>query len=242
MSGAAGSRIAELVRRYSLEREAERALATLAELLTGDPAAPTSVRDEAKVLEDHLADSLVALELPQVLSAGTIADLGAGAGVGGRPLAIARLEASVTLVEANRRKAAFIERAAAACGLRNVQVVNARAEAWREGLGRNDLVTARALAPLVVVAEYAAPLLRPGGALVVWRGARDAQAEAAGAIAAERLGLELQPPLPVQPYPAARQRHLHVMSKVRDTPPGFPRRPGIARKRPLGGARPDSRQ
>jgi 16S rRNA (guanine527-N7)-methyltransferase len=235
MSEAARSRIGRLVRRYSLPPVAEVQLAALLEVLSGDPRAATTVRDEQKVLDDHLADSLVALELAQVRDANRIADLGSGAGLPGLPLAIARPAASVALVESNGRKCAFLERAAATCGLENVQVVHARAEEWRDGLGRCDLVTARALAPLDVVAEYAAPLLKVGGTLVVWRGARDPGAEAAGAVAAAELGLEPAGPLLVRPYARARNRHLHVMSKLRVTPAAFPRRPGIARKRPLGG-------
>lgn len=94
-------------------------------------------------------------------------------------------------------------------------------------------MTARALAPLAVLVEYAAPLLREGGALVAWKGGRDPAEESAGAIAAERLGLAGGRVLRVEPFEGARDRHLHVLSKVAPTPPGFPRRPGMARKRPL---------
>jgi 16S rRNA (guanine527-N7)-methyltransferase len=85
-----------------------------------------------------------------------------------------------------------------------------------------------------VVAEYAAPLLRVGGRLVAWRGRRDPADEAAGARAALQLGLEAREPVAVRPYPAAEHRHLHVMVKTGETPAKFPRRPGVARKRPLG--------
>jgi 16S rRNA (guanine527-N7)-methyltransferase len=95
-------------------------------------------------------------------------------------------------------------------------------------------VTARALGPLEVVVEYAAPLLVIGGTLVVWRGRRDPAAEAAAACAAGAVGLEPGPIVPVRPYPTAQSRHLHLMSKVTSTPSGFPRRPGMALKRPLG--------
>lgn len=211
-------------------------------MLTSDPHAPTTVRDPARVLRDHLADSLVGLELDEVRSAIAIADLGAGAGLPGLPLAIALPSAGVILVESNGRKCEFITRAITVCGLANATVAQVRAEAWEEGLGRFDLVTARALAPLPVVAEYAAPLLRIGGALVAWRGRRDPADEAAGAIAAAELGLQASAPRRVEPFPGALHRHLHVMIKTEPTPAGFPRRPGMARKRPLGsaGRRPSS--
>ncbi len=120
--------------------------------------------------------------------------------------------------------------------LSNVEVVHGRAETWRDGLGSMDVVTARALASLDVVAEYAAPLLKLGGALVAWRGQRDAEAEAEGERAAATLGLTVEAPLRVEPYPGALNRHLHVMIKTSPTPERFPRRDGVARKRPLGRA------
>ncbi len=166
--------------------------------------------------------------------AGRLADIGSGAGVPGLPLAIALPGARVALVESAARKAAFLERAVGVCGVANARVVHARAEAWPEGIAAFDVVTARAVAPLEVVVEYAAPLLVIGGTLVAWRGRRDPSGEAAAARAAAELGLEPAGVVPVKPYPSAERRHLYLMSKVTETPRGFPRRPGMALKRPLG--------
>lgn len=222
-----------LVSRWRLPAGSPASLLALLEQLTEDPHAPTSVQAPEDVLRDHLADSLSALALREVRLARSIADIGSGAGLPGLPLAIALPQAEVQLVESSERKCRFIERAAGFCGLRNARVVHMRAE----DLGRRspplDLVTARAVAPLSVVAEYAAPLLRVGGALVVWRGRRSAEAELAADAAAKQLGLEVQPPVPVEPYPGAQHRHLHLMLKVSPTPSRFPRRPGMAKKRPL---------
>jgi 16S rRNA (guanine527-N7)-methyltransferase len=215
-------------------------LQALLDLVSSDPLAPTSVRDPAVAVNDHVADSLVALELAEARAAATICDLGAGAGFPGLPLAVALPGAQVDLVESSSRKCTFIARGIVACGLANATVANARVEDWAGDGGRYDLVTARAVAPLDVVAEYGAPLLRVGGTLMVWRGRRDERAEAAASVAAAELGLELGEPLAVMPYPGAQRRHLHLMSKVRETPDRFPRRPGIAMKRPLGSARPSS--
>ncbi len=109
----------------------------------------------------------------------SIADLGSGAGFPGLPLAVALPAARVSLVEGNGRKCAFMAAAIEACGAHNATPVHVRAEAWPDGIGSCDLVTARALAALAVVAEYAAPLLTPGGTLVAWRGRRDPDDEAA---------------------------------------------------------------
>ena len=222
-----------LIERYSLCGRAGERLGVLVELLAGDPAAATAVRGRQRALDDHIADSLVALELPLVRAAASIADLGSGAGLPGLPLAIALSDARVMLLESNGRKCEFIARAIALCELENAEAINTRAESWIEGLARNELVTARALAPLTVVAEYAAPLLRDGGSLVAWRGKRDPVEEAVASQAAAQLGLEPAAPISVSPYPDAHHRHLHVMRKVAQTPDRFPRRPGVARKRPL---------
>jgi 16S rRNA (guanine527-N7)-methyltransferase len=227
--------VADLVARFGLASDAISRFTTLVMRLTQDPHAPTTLRDPLAAVRDHLADSLVALELPAVRAATRIADLGAGAGMPGLPLAVALPSARVTLVESNGRKCDFLSRASEACGLGNVEVVHARVEEWSAGMGRCDLVTARALASLAVVAEYAAPLLADGGALVAWRGRRDGADEAAAARAALQLGLEAQAPIAVSPYPGALYRHLHVLVKVAPTPDRFPRRAGMARKRPLGG-------
>jgi 16S rRNA (guanine527-N7)-methyltransferase len=227
------ARLAELTVRYGLDDAAPDRLARLLELLANEPVAVTSVRDPAVGVDVHIADALVALELEGVRAAGRIADLGSGGGIPGLVLAISRPLAHVALVESAGRKTAFLRGAVAALGLSNVEVVHARAEAWPDGAGRNDLVTARALAPLPVLLEYAAPLLRIGGSLVAWKGHRDRAEEADAAAAAAALGLETPACRRVRPYAAAEQRHLYLSTKVAATPPGYPRRPGMARKRPI---------
>ena len=197
------------------------------------PPRPSATREPC--VDDHIADSLVALELSPVRDASTVADLGSGAGFPGLPLAIALPEALVCAGREHRAQSRVHRPRRAGGGVPNLSVIAARAEAWDDGLGRFDLVTARALAPLDVVAEYAAPLLRVGGALVAWRGRRDPEGEAAAARAADRLGLAIGEVRLVHPYPAAEHRHLHVLAKIAPTPPEFPRRLGVARKRPLGG-------
>jgi 16S rRNA (guanine527-N7)-methyltransferase len=228
------SRLSSLLERHGLSAVTGERLWRLVELVATDPLAPTTVRDPARILDDHLADSLVALELPEIQAASAIADLGSGAGFPGLPLAIALPDAAVVLVDSSKRKCAFIDRAIGLTGAGNARIYHTRAETWRDGLRSCDVVTVRALAPIDVVAEYAAPLLRLGGTVVVWRGRRDSEAEAAAAEAAAQLGLELREPIQVVPYRGAEHRHLHLMSKVTETPERFPRRPGVARKRPLG--------
>ena len=204
-----------------------------------DPAAPTSVHNRARARDVHIADSLVGLELPEVRDAGRIADLGAGAGLPGLVLAIERPQAEIVLVESVGKKCAWMEATVERLGLDNVRVVCARAEEVEAE--PFDVVTARALGSLAVVCEYAAPLLREGGVLVAWKGAVDAAEDADGLAAAEILGLERDTVLAVRPYPGSERRTLYVFRKVRATPDRYPRRPGMAAKRPLsaGSRRPD---
>jgi 16S rRNA (guanine527-N7)-methyltransferase len=226
--------IAGLAARYSLPVAATAQLGELLRLLSADPLAPTSLREPGRVVDDHLADSLVALELEQVRSARTVVDVGSGPGLPGLPLAIALPGGRFVLVEAAARKCQFLERAVAACGLTNVEVVHERAESWVAGRGRFDLVVVRAVAALDVVLEYSAPLLGLGGTLLAWRGRRDPDGEAAAEVAGHVLGVIPTEIRPVQPYVGAHDRHLHLFTKVRATPQTFPRRSGMAAKRPLG--------
>jgi 16S rRNA (guanine527-N7)-methyltransferase len=223
-------RLAEVAGERGIGDDQRERLADLLERLAADEHAPTAVRDSAEAVDVHVADSLAGLEVEALRDAATIADLGSGAGFPGMPLAIARPEARVTLVESASRKARFLEDLAQAARVGNVEVVHARAEEWD---AEADVVVARALDSLAVLAEYAAPLLTIGGSLVAWKGRRDPDEESQGAAAAAQLGLEIAEIVPVQPYSASRDRHLHVMVKRSPTPPGFPRAPGRARKRPL---------
>jgi 16S rRNA (guanine527-N7)-methyltransferase len=186
-------------------------------------------------MDVHVADSLSGLEVPAVRNARRIADIGAGAGFPGLALAIALPGAQVDLIEATGRKCALIERLAEASGTRNARAVHARAEEWAAGEGRGayDVVTARALGPLAVLVEYAAPLLVEGGHLVTWKGARSEEEERSGTAAAAIVGLDPEAVLEVKPFASVRNRHLHVFRKAAPTPERFPRRPGMAAKRPL---------
>lgn len=222
-----------LAARHGLSREQADQLKSILTALVADELAPTTVREPVHAIDVHLADSLVALELEAVREAGLIADIGAGAGFPGLPLAVALPGARIRLVESQARKCGFIERVAADSGIANVEVVCARAEQWPDGLRANDLVVARAVASQPVVLEYAAPLLRLGGVLVDWRGRRDPEKERAAAAAAAQLGLRAESIRRVEPYEGVRDHHLHVYLKVEETPERFPRRAGMAIKRPL---------
>ena len=227
--------LGDVAERYRLPLGAADQLRALLAALSREPDPQTTVPPDDWI-DVHVADSLAALELPSVRSARRLADLGAGAGFPGLPLAIALPDARGDLIESSGRKAALIGRLAAAAGVANGRAVHARAEDWgrADGAAAYDVVCARALAPLPVALEYAASLMAVGGVAVAWKGRRDPAEETAAANAAAQLGLEPVEVRFVEPYRSSRDRHLHLYRKSSPTPERFPRRAGMASKRPLG--------
>jgi 16S rRNA (guanine527-N7)-methyltransferase len=214
---------------------AEPALEELLRLL-GQPQAPISRSTVRRARDVHIADSLSGLELEPIRNARRIADLGSGAGLPGLVLAAALPDARVDAIESTERKCAFLRDAIDRLGLPNAAVVCERSEEWASEGGREayDAVTARAVGSLATLAELASPLLREGGVLVAWKGARSAEEEAELARGADRVAMESIEIRSVQPYSGSRDRHIHLLRKNGPTPNGLPRRPGMAAKRPFG--------
>ena len=183
----------------------------------------TAISDPAEARRVHVDDALAALPL---VERGPVVDVGSGGGSPGLPLAAARPDLEFALLESVEKKCAFLREQAEP--FPNVSVVCARAEEHAAGEGRDAYGTAlaRALAPLVVALEWCLPLVAPGGAAILYVGAVGASASAV----AEQLGAREESVVQV---PGSEQRHLLVFRKVDPTPEGFPRRPGMARKRPL---------
>ena len=129
----------------------------------------TAVRDPREMVSRHLLDSL-AME-PFLDGIDSLADLGTGPGLPGIPLAIARPQLQVTLVEANGKKARFLREAVRTLGLANAEVAESRIEAL-DRPGTFDAITARALATLPQILEFGGHLLAPGGKLLAMKGAR----------------------------------------------------------------------
>jgi 16S rRNA (guanine527-N7)-methyltransferase len=230
-------RLEPLAERWALPEGSVRQLERFLKTLGSDLDAPTSVRDPVRGVDVHVADSLTGLEVPELREATRMVDIGSGAGLPGIVLAVALPAARLDLVEASARKGRFIERVVEELQLSNVRVVPARVEEWAagEGAGAYDAAVVRAVGPLATLVEYAAPLLCLGGLLVAWKGRRDQEEERRGAAAAETLGMRPRDVRLVDPFAGSRNRHLYSYEKVAATPDGYPRRPGVARKRPLGG-------
>ncbi len=176
----------------------------------------TAVKDRDEARRVHVEGSLAAL--PAVARfAGPIVDVGSGGGSPGIPLASSLPDREITLLEANARKASFLERVAAE--FPNVRVVRGRAE--EQDVDAYGVAVARALAPPLVATEWCLPLVRQGGGVVLYVGP-SADAAAVATVASQLGGGE-----PEEVAGAI------VIPKIGPTPPGFPRRPGMARKRPL---------
>jgi 16S rRNA (guanine527-N7)-methyltransferase len=176
----------------------------------------TALRDREEARRVLLDDALAGAEIVRSFE-GAIVDVGSGGGTPGIPLAVALPDREVTLLEAERRKVAFLDRWTGE--LPNLRVIWGRAET--QVSQRYKVAVAKALAPPPVAVEWCLPLVEVGGGAVLWVGPTADRERVARA--AELLGGELAESLP----------GFIVVRKVRPTPPGFPRRPGLAKKRPL---------
>ena len=178
----------------------------------------TALRDPTEARRVLLDDALAGVELVRRFD-GPIVDVGSGGGTPGIPLAASFPDREVTLLEAERRKADFLERWTAE--LPNLRVVWGRAES--QATDCYKVAVAKALAPPPVAAEWCLPLVAAGGVVVLWVG----PSADAGAVAhvAELIAAELEESPP----------GFLVLRKTGPTPPRFPRRTGVAKKRPLAG-------
>ena len=196
------------------------------DLVVAEPVSVTSARDPETAWEVLVEDALTAVAIVREMAPAGAVDVGSGGGSPGIPLALA-LDVPVTLLEATRTKCRFLERAVAAVGA-PCAVVNARSEEYARGQGRDrfPLAFARALAPPPVAAELVLPLVAPGGAAILWTGPHVDHDALAGTA-------ELVAGAVEDVHEIAPGRRLVVLRKAGPTPARFPRRPGIARARPL---------
>jgi len=196
-------------------------------------------RDLDRILLDHVLDSLSCFLHEPLWEAGRLADVGSGGGLPGIPISIVRPDLRTTLIESTRKKADFLRHAAEQLALANLEVVNARVE----DIGRTQeqrsvygIVTTRAVARLSVVAEYCVPLLEVGSQAIAMKAGLEGEEyeegrRATGALGATIAGVE---PVAVLPEVGEKERNLVILKKGRETPARYPRKAGMAAKRPLG--------
>ena len=190
----------------------------------------TAIRDPSGVERLHFEDSLACLRAP-IPEAASVLDVGAGAGLPGLPMKIARPDLRLTLLESTGKKARFLEHVVSTLGLEGACVVNDRAET-AAGRETYDVVVARALAAMPALLELTLPFARLEGLVIAMKKGAGLETELASAAhALDVLGGQLEQPISYEL--AGEQRQLVLVRKVRPTPPAYPRRPGMPAKNPL---------
>ncbi len=202
------------------------ALREYCRLLLAAPVSLTAVTDPAAAWELHVLDSLTAMPVIAERAPRTLIDVGSGGGSPGIPIAI-ETGLAVDLLESRERKSEFLRTTVEALGL-PCGVITERSEdyARADGRDRYDMALARALAPPPVALELCLPLVRSGGTVILWMGAVPLEplAHVCGELSAAIARAE----------PVSDTHHLLVVDKLGDTPERYPRRAGMAAKRPLG--------
>lgn len=189
-------------------------------------------RDEAAVL--HIGDALTALPyLPRQRP--SIADVGSGGGVPGIPLAIARPDAQLVLIESTRKKAAFLEQTAADLGLANLTVDARRAEEVGQSERREsfEIVITRAVATLDWLVEWCLPLVKVGGAMLAMKGPKVREELPHAERAIRLLGGGAVTHHPVD-LPSTTGHVIVRIGKIARTDRRYPRNPTVAKGKPLG--------
>ncbi len=194
----------------------------------------TAITEQKAAISKHYLDCLLAL--PYLPAEGLALDIGSGGGFPGLVLAIAQTQVSWTLVESVNKKAEFLRQAASQLILGNVTVITSRAEtlgrqaAFR---GKFDLATARAVAGLASLLEYAVPLLKIGGRFIAYKGPDAVVEIEQAANALDILGGQIVDVINLNlPY-SGESRSLVLIEKTSETPDKYPRREGMAVKKPL---------
>ncbi len=198
----------------------------------------TAITDPHEIELKHFLDSLSCLLALTPRPEDSVVDVGSGAGFPGIPLKIAYPQIRMVLVESIRKKAEFCRHLVQLLGLEGVEVVQARAELIgrsAEHRGSYDWAVARAVARLPVLLEYLLPLLRVGGVAIAQKGESGPGEAERAQPALELLGGRLQRVVPVELPGNSETRYLIVVDKISATPAKYPRRPGIAAKRPIRG-------
>ncbi|MBA2287286.1 MAG: 16S rRNA (guanine(527)-N(7))-methyltransferase RsmG [Ktedonobacteraceae bacterium] len=196
----------------------------------------TAITDSGEVLIKHFLDSL-SLLLVYDGPAARVLDIGAGAGFPGLPLKIMRPQWQVVLLEATGKKVTFIQHVIEMLDLKDVVVVHGRAEELAlkaEYRSSFDMVTARAVASLPILLEYAAPYCRVGGKILLPKKGDLAQELVQGKRAAQQTGTVLRNDVPVRLPGLDDGRRLLMWEQVRKCPVQYPRSGTVMAQRPLG--------
>jgi len=196
----------------------------------------TAISEPEEIRRKHFLDSFSCLLAWRETPPGRLIDVGSGAGFPGLPLKLIYPAMRLTLVESVGKKASFLRHMVDALHLEGVEVLWTRAEETGQAAAHRekyDWAVARAVAELPILAEYLLPLVRIGGSMLAQKGpAGPAEANKSGH-AFKILGGKLRQLIPIELPGVAEERFLVVVDKAGATPPAYPRRPGVASKKPL---------
>lgn len=187
----------------------------------------TSITDPEKIRQKHFEDSLLLLRTFQLTNE-SVVDVGAGAGFPGIPLKIACPGIKLTLIDSVRKKVEFLKCIINVLDLKDTEAVWARAEDFAaKSRERFDLAVSRAVAKLNILCEYCLPLVKVGGVFIAYKGVEIEEEAEEAANAIEVLGGKLKE---TKKFPS---RSLVIIEKAKATPLKYPRRAGMAKKKPL---------
>lgn len=196
----------------------------------------TAITEQQDVYLKHFYDSISAAFYIDFTQPLTVCDVGAGAGFPSLPMKICFPEMRVTIVDSLNKRISFLQHLSKELGLQHVEFVHARAEEfgqnpkYREGF---DVVTARAVARLSVLAELCVPLVKVGGRFVAMKAA-SAQGELKDAKKAlQTFGVEKANQFDFQLPVEESDRTIYVFNKTKSTPKKYPRKPGTPNKSPI---------
>jgi 16S rRNA (guanine527-N7)-methyltransferase len=199
----------------------------------------TAVRDPDEIERRHFLEALALGRLLRdagaLVDGIAVIDIGSGAGFPGLPLKIAWPSLRMTLLEANGKRCSFLREAIARLDLTDATVLEGRAEEWGHDTAHRDtydLAIARAVAPLPVLLEYALPFVRPAGWLAAQKGSAAPREMEEAAAALRELGATIERVLSLRP-PGGREQSVVLVRKLGPTPERYPRRPGVAARRPI---------
>lgn len=194
----------------------------------------TALTQKQEIINMHFIDSLAAMHLPELIPNAICADIGTGAGFPGVPLAIARPDIQVALIDSLKKRLIFLDELKSRLGLSNINTIHGRSEdlAHTKGLRENfDCVFSRAVARMNVLSEYVLPFVKTGGYMLAWKGPAFAQELEEAKNALMELGAAAE-----KIYTADLENRQHFIIAVKKTKAmqkKYPRQAGTPKRKPL---------
>ena len=195
----------------------------------------TAVTEMKEVDLKHFYDSITPLLYADIEEGASLCDVGAGAGFPSIPMKIIRPDLKVTIVDSLNKRITFLNELTTVLGLDKIHLVHDRAETFGQYGQRHmfDVVTARAVAQLNVLAELCLPLVRTGGQFIVMKGKKAMEEIEEAEFALDLLGGDIKKINSLTLPEEESERYIIVIDKVRKTPKKYPRKPGTPNKSPL---------